>query len=386
MEIRAKKRLKVRKTVKADRKKSIKGSETIRSFGVDREKSLEGSRKSPSVRGAVLKKAELEAEPFDWSKLLAGKNLRVVAGGFSAVLLVMGVLLAISHTSGLKDKYKISHISIKGDFVQVEKSEIQESLSFLLDANYFDVDLARVHESLSQFLWIETVSVSRAWPDRVNIELSEHRVIAKWGKSGVLSKAGDIFFPKNINQQTLSNLPVLSGSETQSAMVLETYMNMSKAAEKYALNITELSLVADSYWQVSFEQDFDLFLDAVGSGEDGVGVNANVNERVSSNVKHDDAEFVSPKNNEHRNNIAQKQFVAFLRVFDSGVLPEVAELKRVDMRYHNGLSVVARDIENPILTKLNLLVDEHLERHRLGDTNIVKENKSKKKSERVRHG
>jgi cell division protein FtsQ len=62
-----------------------------------------------------------------------------------------------------------------------------------LSGNFFTLNLdeaRRVYESVP---WVATVSLRRAWPDRLLVTLTEHRAIAIWDDGRLLSDAGQIF-------------------------------------------------------------------------------------------------------------------------------------------------------------------------------------------------
>lgn|GEM_PF-5138000 len=268
-------------------------------------------KKNPKkvLRGAVLKKVEIPKEEpvlsikkkiYDAFMFIRSIQLtRFYLLGF-LVLLCVGMISVVVHRHGYKISRPIASVVVKGDFFQINKAELESTLSPLIGRNYFDTNITNIKRRLMNFAWIQSVQVRKVWPANLEVTIVENKAIATWGEDGLVNELGEIFNPKAINRQYIKGLPDLNGSYKESDLVLDTYVSLSAIAQKFNLTIHHFSLIANSYWQLQFSNDVQLML-SKGSEE--------------------------------------KSLETFLHTYEQHFQYHEKQLRLVDARYNNGFSV-----------------------------------------------
>lgn len=80
----------------------------------------------------------------------------------------------------------------------VSLDEVDEVMVPYLSQSFWDVDMMGLKQGLEQVSWIEEANVRRSWPDYLEIEIKEHKPIARWGEHQLISDQHVIFKPKSM--------------------------------------------------------------------------------------------------------------------------------------------------------------------------------------------
>ena len=88
------------------------------------------------------------------------------------VLFAAGLLLFADYVLQ-PDRFPVSRISFIGEFRHVEKSALQQKVAPYVGNNFFAIDLQKMETSLRDIDWVSDVSVSRRWPDRLQVSIKE---------------------------------------------------------------------------------------------------------------------------------------------------------------------------------------------------------------------
>jgi len=237
------------------------------------------NRNSKRPRGAVLKSAVAKKDVsltdiFNEKLLLIKRKFnelnRVKAFNiFNAFLVLMVLAICYGFAGYLEDNMFIEKVVVKGDFVQIDKKEIEEHLATMVGSNYFDININNIQQRLKEFPWLESAEVRRVWPDVLLVEIKEHQVIATWGEDGFVNDKGEIFSAAKVNRDYLKNIPDLNGNKKQSEIILNTYVMLANYSKREKLKINRFSLSSNSYWILGFHNGIELLL-AVGREEESL--------------------------------------------------------------------------------------------------------------------
>jgi cell division protein FtsQ len=110
-----------------------------------------------------------------WQKphlLTAVSDLLFLAG--AAALLAAAVVWG---TPRLR-LFPLSEVQVTHELREVQRSELEESLSELLRGNFFTVDIETVRQSLEGLPWVRRAEVWRKWPSRIEVRIEEHQAVA----------------------------------------------------------------------------------------------------------------------------------------------------------------------------------------------------------------
>lgn len=233
----------------------------------------------------------------------AGRVLLALLGLALTALIAVGVREAFLQVNN----QKINVVQIEGNLANLNRGELEETVSRFVADSLVSLDLDRLKASLEEQPWIHGAEVRRVWPDRLIIRVREEVPIARWGENQLLNQEGVAFEPPSIERHR--NLPYLSGPGGSEELMMRQYLQFNQLLYPLGVRITDLELSDRQAWSLRF------------SNTTRNGVPIDVVARVGK-------EDVLAR---------MKRLVAFLEAVSLEGLQEVASL---DLRYSNGVAVM----------------------------------------------
>lgn len=151
----------------------------------------------------------------------------------AAVLLVYAVLFLVVHLP----VFPLRKVDVKGDLQHVNREQVQFIVARAMKGNFFTLNLNRTRAAFEKLPWVRNVNVRRRWPDRLEVEIEEHVVLARWGNSALVNTHGELF-------RAASNevLPELYGPEGTALEVTEHYEEFNRVLKPFNLALTRMTL------------------------------------------------------------------------------------------------------------------------------------------------
>ncbi len=201
---------------------------------------------------------------------------------------------------------RIRTVRVESTLEHVSESQVRAVLARFMDEGFFSLDVRVLKQALENRPWIRHVSVRRIWPDTLELDITEQRVIARWGGEALLSDRGQIFSPPDM-QAHVSSLPRLEGPQGSQQQVMNQYQAFSRLLSPAGLRIRELVFDERDSWRLILDSDV-----VVRLGREALV------DRL------------------------QRLLVIYRRELE-GELPGVAS---IDLRYDNGIAVRQREEDN----------------------------------------
>lgn len=192
----------------------------------------------------------------------------------------------------------IENINVSGDIDAVNRDALKDIIRTHSTGGFLRVQMEQLEEELGKLTWVHKVSVQRYWPDTLSVKVLQHSPIARWGDVGLMNAYGDLFFPKDI--EPYQALPILYGEEVRAKELALTFEN-------------------------SMQQLKPLGLQLRGLFEDG---------RQSKHLILSDGLVISIGDGDVTEKIKR-----FIIAYDQYLAENLNEVKKVDLRYTNGLAV-----------------------------------------------
>jgi cell division protein FtsQ len=162
-----------------------------------------------------------------------------------AVLVPLAVLAGVAALMpvlrSLLDR-PVGALVVEGTFQRVTAIEVQEAAADALGGGFLSLDLARLRESVAALDWVDSVRVTRAWPDVVRVRLTEHQAAARWGETGLLNVRGELFTENA--RHAYAELPKLSGPPGSEAEVARLYLAVRGRLASAHMSLASLRLDA----------------------------------------------------------------------------------------------------------------------------------------------
>ena len=234
---------------------------------------------------------------------LSGMTFSIVVAVGQLRAVPVGELILTGYTGG----------DVSDQAIGASKNELLALLEQELDQGFWQVDLLQLKASLESHAWVRQAVIRRQWPNQLVIGIDEYVAVARWNDSYLLSATGDVFLPSQT--AAFSHLPLLRVKlidvEQQQSPTRETIQQAVTWFNQFQKPLTDYGLSVVEQTQ-SLEGDFSLVL------SNGLILVLGADQVVD-------------------------RFDRFLTLLDGRLMSELDDIKVVDLRYVNGLSVRWRD-------------------------------------------
>ncbi len=186
----------------------------------------------------------------------------------AAVLATIGVaaLAAMLLMWGLHQPlFAVRSIRIDGDLAHNSVLTIRANAAPRLAGNFFTLDLATARRAFESVPWVRRAVVKRVWPNRLRVQLEEHRPVALWAdaKGGdakgaeampdkLVNSHGEVF-EANLGDVEDDALPTLRGPDGSAAHMLALLGRLQPVFGALDAHIDALELSGRGSWRVELD-------------------------------------------------------------------------------------------------------------------------------------
>ena len=197
-------------------------------------------------RESLLYADEGYAEPGQEERR-PGSGTKLVFG----LALLTGLLLLFVWTARLLTNpavLPIRNVRVEGEFRHLSREALRDSVVDVVRDGFFNVKVSLIQDALHANPWVAGVTVRRVWPDGLVVKVVEEQAMARWGEQGLLSTAGNIFFPAM--DAIPPGLPSFYGPENTHNLILNRYVQIGESLSPHGWTLAEVRL--DKRWSWSF--------------------------------------------------------------------------------------------------------------------------------------
>lgn len=151
--------------------------------------------------------------------------------------------------------FAIRGITVTGDVTHNNSLTLRANVAPHLRGTFFTLDLAQARVAFEAVPWVRQAVVRREFPNRLRVQLEEHRAVAFWGPEGesrMVNSFGEVF-EANVGEVEQDSLPRLQGPDGQSALVLEGFEVLRVLFEPLDLTLEQLELNGRGSWQARLD-------------------------------------------------------------------------------------------------------------------------------------
>jgi cell division protein FtsQ len=242
--------------------------------------------------------ARKQAQRRKQKKARALRLPKIRVGRIITPIAAIAVIVATYQLTLVMLDREISSLEISGPLQRVTALQIEEAISDEIDKGFVDADLDRIQSRITELAWIDQARVTRRWPSRISIAVTEQVPAAIWGDSGLLNTRGELFV--NEARHVPAELPRLSGPDGTSDEVAKRYLAVRDQLIPVGLDVRRVRLDARGSWEMTL----------------GNGIEVRLGRRDVA----------------HRTEL-------FLAVVADIITGRAADIEYVDMRYGNGFTI-----------------------------------------------
>ena len=153
-------------------------------------------------------------------------------------------------------KFPINELGIKGEYENVNKSQVDLIKNKYIKKNFFAVNLQDTRDAFKKLPWIRDVSIRRDWNKfGLLVEIESHKPIARWSNRGLVNSYGEIF-----HAAYEDNLPLFVGPEEFVDEMTVKYNQINKILKKELMQIGTISLSSRLSWEIYTNNQMRIFL------------------------------------------------------------------------------------------------------------------------------
>lgn len=170
------------------------------------------------------------------------------------LLLAGGVLLAWAGAMALQrlPLFPLRQLVVATPLDQVSRAQIEYTARSVVSGNFFTVNLDTAQAAFERMPWVRTATVRRLWPDGIELNLEEHRAVARWtpqdGEPRLVSTRGEVFMASSREV-----LPAFTGPEGSASRVLARYDEFRDSLGTIGRKPVAVHLSAREAWQVRLD-------------------------------------------------------------------------------------------------------------------------------------
>lgn len=173
--------------------------------------------------------------------------LRVLGWLLAVALVALPVVAVVNGWVGASN-FPLRVLRVQGELQRVDEAQLRAIVLPHARRGFFAVPLDRIQSSVGTLPWVERADVRKHWPDVLEIRISEHRPLARWGKDDLLSVQGRIFPAKGV--EVPQGLPLLDGPDTRAAEVVALY-TQAREQLAHAGGVRGVALDARGSWSIT---------------------------------------------------------------------------------------------------------------------------------------
>lgn len=225
---------------------------------------------------------------------------RRLLGVLEAVAVITVAVLAWQAAAALRSAHywPIRQVHVVGERAHLSTADIRQAMAPHVTEGFFTTDLSAIEAALEELPWTADAAVRRLWPDTLELRLRERDAVARWGKDGVLTTAGEVFYPRGA--EIPQELPVLYGPDDSQRTLLARYRRMQRRLQTIGLGLRALVQDERRAWHLLLEGGIPL---ALGRGD------------------------------------PQARVARFIRAWPAVLAGRAEAVERIDLRYTNGFAV-----------------------------------------------
>lgn len=176
------------------------------------------------------------------------------------ITLVLASLVAAAMTLLVadNDRWPIRWLEVEGQLNRVTAAQVRAALAGEAGRGFFAVDMDRAQASVEALPWVARARISRSWPDTLNVEVAEHRPVARWNDDALVSQRGEAF--RVAGTSGMQGLVQLSGPESQLSLMFQQWREIQRSLGRVGLEVRRLQLDARGALAVELTNGMDLLL------------------------------------------------------------------------------------------------------------------------------
>lgn len=221
--------------------------------------------------------------------------------------LILLLVLAVALSFGGQKIYQtiknqpIDKVGFKGELQYISQQKLVKQVQAFLDDGFALLKLDAIRKDLVRNAWVKEARVERSAPGEIMISIDEHNPIARWGSDRLMSDTGELFKPDTV--LGFAHLPHFFGKVEETKKIAKQYRDLLDFFKQFDMTTVSLEKNQNDYWKILLEGNVEVF-------------------------------FMEP--------IEENSKKRFSKIYHQELKSVMQKVKRIDLRYSNGVAVAWR--------------------------------------------
>ncbi len=224
-------------------------------------------------------------------------NWKLTAWAMIPVLLLAGFLYA-RHWINDSSHLRITNVEVIGDIQHTDRQTIQGIIEPFIKTNLHLLDASALEDELEFEPWIRSVAIIKRWPSDLVVEITEQSPVAFWGDDRLVNHLGEIFDASLPSQKGV--MPLLYNPEDKGLEMIRQYKMIQQWFKTAPIGVNEFIINARGSWRIRLTNGWQV---EIGKMEQ------------------------------------ERRIKRFLVAYKKELASKADKVKKVDLRYTNGLAV-----------------------------------------------
>jgi len=152
----------------------------------------------------------------------------------------------------------IASIAVYGDFNYITKDSVKVLVNDIVGKSFVGEDIKKAQKKIEGYPWVDKINLSRQWPDRLLVNVSEQVPIARWGDKGFVNNRGELVMTPELEK--LSHLAELDGDDKEAAVMMQKYSLITAQLRPHGFKVTTLKKDKRGAWMLQLNNDWQVML------------------------------------------------------------------------------------------------------------------------------
>ncbi len=163
--------------------------------------------------------------------------------GFAAYAIVQNLVLPT---------LEIRELVVTGEKDERAINDVRQAVESELDGSFFSQDLERIKAAVERLTWVKSVTVTRLWPNSVDVTVTRLEPVARWEDGRLVSEQGVVYVPLVEEAEKTKALPLIVADTTMFAPDAVKFLpKFELIAQKVDAHVHAIAVTYRGSWAVT---------------------------------------------------------------------------------------------------------------------------------------
>jgi cell division protein FtsQ len=151
--------------------------------------------------------------------------------------------------------FSINAVRVVTPLAHVTREQVEEIVRREVRGTFFTLHLGSARTAFEKLPWVRSAAVRRQWPGRLEVALTEHMPLARWGKEALVNVHGEVF-----EAAFDGALPVFNGPAGSAKEMTIQYDHFRRSLAAIDKTPGEINVSPRRAWQIRLDDGMTLDL------------------------------------------------------------------------------------------------------------------------------